>query len=191
MNRDPILIRVDGTPRLGWEHLARCQTLAAALQRRRRPTYFLAQLEPGSLALPLKRAGNDWLDADAPAGTPEDLQEMIQEVRPLRPAAVIVDAPEVSEQYLSELRAGGPMVVSLDSQATIRLPSRLVVNPLLGPGREAYHFADHTQILAGPRYALVRSDIRRVRPLRSVEPPQPFRGMVVLGDHDPNTQTAE
>ena len=70
MNRDPILFRVDGTPRLGWEHLARCQTLAAALQRRRRPTYFLSQLEPASLALPLKRAGNDWLDADAPAGTP-------------------------------------------------------------------------------------------------------------------------
>jgi len=191
MNRDPILFRVDGTPRLGWEHLARCQTLAAALQRRRRPTYFLAQLEPASLALPLKRAGNDWLDADAPAGTPDDLQEMIQEVRRLRPAAVIVDAPEVSEQYLSELGAAGPMVISLDSQATIRLPSRLVINPLLGPGREAYHFADYTQILAGPRYALVRSDIRRVRPLRSVEPPQPFRGLVMLGDDDPNNQSAE
>src|SRR5262249_7537396 len=40
MNRDPILFRVDGTPRVGYEHLARCQTLAAALQRRRRPTYF-------------------------------------------------------------------------------------------------------------------------------------------------------
>lgn len=191
MIRDPILFRVDGTPRLGWEHLARCQTLAAALQRRRRPTYFLAQLEPGSLALPLKRAGNEWLDADARAGTPEDLQEMIQEVRRLRPAAVIVDGPEVTENYLDELRATGPLVVSLDSQATIRLPSRLVVNPLLGPGREAYHFADNTQILAGPRYALVRSDIRRVRPLRSVEPPQPFRGLVMLGDYDPNNQSAE
>jgi len=191
MNRDPILFRVDGTPRLGWEHLARCQTLAAALQRRRRPTYFLSQLEPASLALPLKRAGNDWLDADAPAGTSEDLQEMIQEIRRLQPAAVIIDAPEATEEYLSQLRAAGPLVVSLDSQATIRLPSRLVINPLLGPGREAYHFADNTQILAGPRYALVRTDIRRVRPLRSVEPPQPFRGMVVLGDHDPNTQSAE
>src|SRR5712692_1082912 len=127
MNRDPILFRVDGTPRVGWEHLARCQTLAAALQRRRRPTYFLSQLEPGSLALPLKRAGNDWLDADAPAGTTEDLQEMIQEVRRIQPAAVIVDAPEVSESYLAELKAAGPMVVSLDSLATIRFPSRLVI----------------------------------------------------------------
>jgi spore coat polysaccharide biosynthesis predicted glycosyltransferase SpsG len=191
MNRDPILFRVDGTPRVGYEHLARCQVLAAALQRRRRPTYFLSQLEPGSLGLPLKRTGNDWLDADARAGTPEDLQEMIQEVRRLQPAAVIVDAPDVNEDYLSELRAVGPLVVSMDSQATIRFPSRLVINPLLGPAREAYEFTMNAQVLLGQRYALVRSDIRRIRPLRSVEPAQPFRGLVMLGDDDPNNQSAE
>jgi spore coat polysaccharide biosynthesis predicted glycosyltransferase SpsG len=191
MNRDPILFRVDGTPRVGWEHLARCQTLAAALQRRRRPTYFLSQLEPGSLGLPLKRAGNDWLEADAPAGSSEDLHEVIQEVRRLRPAAVIVDAPDATEDYLSELRVTGPLVVSLDNQATLRFPSRLVINPLLGPGQEAYEFVNGTQLLVGPRYALVRSDIRRVRPLRSVEPAQPFRALVMLGDDDPNNQSGE
>ena len=57
MNRDPILFRVDGTTATGLERLARCLTLAAALQRRRRPTYFLSQLEPASLALAIKRAG--------------------------------------------------------------------------------------------------------------------------------------
>jgi spore coat polysaccharide biosynthesis predicted glycosyltransferase SpsG len=191
MNRDPVLFRVDGTPRVGWEHLARCQTLAAALQRRRRPTYFLSQLEPGSLGLPLKRSGNDWLEADAPAGTAEDLQEIIQEVRRIRPAAVIVDAPDVKEDYLIELRAAGTMVVSIDSQATLRFTSRLIINPLLGPGKEAYELVNGTQLLVGPRYALVRSDIRRVRPLRSVEPAQPFRALVMLGDDDPNNQSGE
>jgi spore coat polysaccharide biosynthesis predicted glycosyltransferase SpsG len=191
MNRDPILFRVDGNPRVGYEHLARCQTLAAALQRRRRPTYFLSQLEPGCLGLPLKRSGNDWLEADAPAGLPEDLQEIIQEIRRLQPAAVIVDAPDVGEDYLSELRAVGPMIVSIDSQATIRFPSRLIVNPLLGPSRESYEFAEKAQLLLGHRYALVRSDIRRIRPLRSVEPAQPFRALVMLGDDDPNKQSAE
>src|SRR5206468_10803440 len=81
MNRDPILFRVDAGPRTSYEHLARCATYAAALQRRRRPTYFLSQLEPRSLALPIKRAGNEWLDADAPVGTDEDLAETIQEIR--------------------------------------------------------------------------------------------------------------
>src|SRR5262249_44575635 len=107
MNRDPILFRVDGTPRLGWENLSRCLTLAAALQRRRRPTYFLSRLEPGSLGLTIKRAGNDWLDTENPVGTGDDLDETIQEVRRLHPAAVIVDAPEITEDYLQALRATG------------------------------------------------------------------------------------
>src|SRR2546427_7836526 len=67
MNRDPILFRVDGTTRTGWERLARCLALAAALQRRRRPTYFLSQVEPRALALSIKRAGNEWLHADSSA----------------------------------------------------------------------------------------------------------------------------
>jgi spore coat polysaccharide biosynthesis predicted glycosyltransferase SpsG len=189
MNRDPILIRVDGTTRTGWEHLSRCLTLAAALQRRRRPTYFLSQLEPGYLALNIKRGGSEWLEADSPAGTPEDLEETIQEIRRLNPAAVIVDAPEANEAYLSALRATGVLLVSLDNQANIRFPSRLVINPLLGPSREAYVHEPGTQLLLGHRYALVRSEIRRVRPLRAQEPPQPFRALVALGDDDPNNQS--
>src|ERR1700757_3990802 len=96
MNRDPILFRVDGTTRTGGEHLARCLTYAAALQRRRRPTYFLSQLEPASLGLTIRRAGNSWLEADSSAGSNEDLEETLQEIRRLHPAAVVVDAPEAS-----------------------------------------------------------------------------------------------
>jgi spore coat polysaccharide biosynthesis predicted glycosyltransferase SpsG len=191
MTRSPVLFRVDGAPRLGYEHLSRCLTLAAALQRRRRPAYFLSQLDPGSLGLMVKRGGNDWLDADAPAGSAEDLEETIQEVRRLQPAAVIVDAPDASEEYLTELRKTGVLVVSLDHQATVRFPSRLVINPLLGPARDSYEFERGTQLLLGARYAIVRPEIRRVRPLRAQEPPQPLRAIVALGDDDPNNQAGE
>ncbi len=188
MTRAPILFRVDGTSRTGWEHLARCLTFAAALQRRRRPTYFLSQLEPASLALGIKRAGNDWLDADEPAGTAEDAAETVQEIRRLRAAALVVDAAEVAEEYLNLVSATGVLLVSFDSLAAVRFPSRLVVNPLLGPGREDYAFAPGAQLLLGARYALVRPEVRRVRPLRAQEPAQPFRVLVALGDDDPNHQ---
>ena len=188
MTRAPILFRVDAGPRPGWEHLSRCLVLAAAMQRRRRPAYFLSQLGPGSLGLAVKRAGNDWLDADSPAGTPEDLEETVQEVRRLRPAAVVVDAPEAADGYLEALRHTGALVVSLDSLAAVRFPSRLIVNPLLGPGRESYEFEPGAQLLLGARYALVRPEIRRQRPVRAQEPAQPFRAIVALGDDDPNAQ---
>jgi spore coat polysaccharide biosynthesis predicted glycosyltransferase SpsG len=188
MTRAPVIFRVDAAPRVGWEHLWRCHVLAAALQRRRRPAYFLSQLEPGSLGLLLKRGGNEWLDADSTAGTDEDLAELVQEVRRLRPAAVVIDAPDVKEGYIEELRRTGVLVMSLDSAAGIAFPSRLVVNPLLGPSREAYEFQRGTQLLLGARYALIRPEIRRQRPVRAQEPAQPFRVLVALGDDDPNNQ---
>lgn len=147
MNRDPILIRVDATPRTGFERFARCMTLAAALQRRRRPTFFFSQLEPPALAFSVKRSGNDWVDACHPAGTPDDLEDLIQEIRRRRPAAVIVDEGDVTHEYLAELVATGVLVVSLDHQANIRFPSGILVNPLLGPSRESYEFFEDTQLL--------------------------------------------
>src|SRR5438067_13422150 len=114
MNRNPILFRVDGTPQSGWERLSRCLTYAGALQRRRRPTYFLSQLEPASLALNIKRAGNEWLDAGSPAGSQEDLIETIQESRRVKPAAVLVDAPQLSQGYLAELSGCANLVAVLE-----------------------------------------------------------------------------
>jgi len=191
MNRDPILFRVDATPASGFDRYTRCMTYAAALQRRRRPTFFLSQLEPRSLGMTIKRAGSDWLDADAPAGSPEDLAETVQEIRRLSPAAVIVDAPGVTEQYLQELMATGVCVVSMDHQAAINLPSQLIVNPLLGPNKEAYEHGLRSQLLLGPRYTLVRSEIRRVRPGRSQEPALPFSALLPIGDDDHDLKVIE
>ena len=77
MSRDPVILRVDATSQSGYERLARCTTLAAALQRRRRPVYFLSQLEPNSLAMNIKRGGNNWILADHPAGSEDDVNQTL------------------------------------------------------------------------------------------------------------------
>jgi spore coat polysaccharide biosynthesis predicted glycosyltransferase SpsG len=182
MTRESVLFRVDGTQVSGWESLARCQVIAAALQRRRRPCYFLSQLEPASYALSLKRSGNEWLEAAAPAGSPDDLEELTREVRRIRPAAVVVDSPQAGPDYLAELVALGPLVVAVDSAAAFRFPAQLVLNPTLAPGVEEYEVCPGTQVLQGRRYALVRPEIRRLRPVRAQEPPTPFRVLAALGD---------
>src|SRR5205085_10944081 len=55
----------------------------------------------------------------------------------------------------------------------------------------AYGHARGTQLLLGRRYAIIRPEVRRVRPLRSQEPAQPFRVLIALGDDDPNNRSAE
>ena len=114
MNRDPIFLRVDATSKSGYERLARCLTIAAALQRRRRPVYFLAHLEPASLALTIKRGGNDWIAMHHHIGEPGDLAQVQKEMNRLSPGAVLVDDTGVKKSYLQELVAAGPMVVSID-----------------------------------------------------------------------------
>jgi len=201
MNRDPIIFRVDATPQSGYERLARCMILAAALQRRRRPVYFMSQLDPMHLAFTIKR-GNDWIDADNPACSADDLPDALREVRRLHAAAVIVDEHNATEEYLEGLADTGTMVVSIDHLAQIRFPSQVVINPMLGPSRESYEFATDTQLLLGHRYALVRPEIRRLRPQRSQDPQQinqnndkaglgHYRVMLALGEDDPNNRVIE
>src|SRR4051812_16410678 len=191
MTRAPVLFRVDAGPRLGWEPMWRCLTYAPALQRRRRPAFFLSQLEPATLAPTVRRGGNEWLEADGPAGSDEDANELIQEIRRLRPAAVVIDSPDVGEAYLRAVRETGVAVVSFDAPAATPFPSELVVNPLPGPGREAYDVRRGTQVLLGARFAIVRPEIRRIRPIRAQEPAQPFRALVALGDDDLHGQSGE
>jgi spore coat polysaccharide biosynthesis predicted glycosyltransferase SpsG len=184
MNRAPILFRCDGTPTQGWEPFYQCLVLAAAMQRRRRGTYFFSRLDPMSLALPVHRGGHEWHDTATEVGTADDLDATLREVRRLQAAAVVVAAPRPNEDYLRELSATGVLVVALDATAEIDFPTRLVVNPFLGVPRERYRLDRGTQLLRGTRYALVRPAIRRLRPLRAQEPPQPFRAVVALGDDD-------
>lgn len=203
MNRDPVLIRVDASLEKGYERLARCQMFAAALQRRRRPVHFISQLEPRSLALNVKRGGNSWLEADYPAGTPDDLKDLRREIYRLQPAAVVLDDADIPQEYLAELVSTGILVVSFDHQGMVHFPSHLVVNPLLGPTREGYEFDPGTQLLLGRRYAFVRPEMRRCRPGRSQEPAplqspnsklatgNLYRALLALGDDDRNQHVIE
>ncbi len=189
MTRSPILFRCDASPEAGYEAYYQCLVLASAMQRRRRGTYFYSQLDPLGLAVPIHRGGHEWVAADAPAGTPDDLDATLRTVRRLGVAAVVVAAPNVSEDYIRELDASGVLVVAIDSEAKRHFANRLVYNPFLGVEREQYDRSPRTQILLGERYPLVRPLVRRLRPLRAMEPPAPLRCLLSLGDDDPAGHT--
>lgn len=182
MSREAVLLRVDACPNSGWDAWNRCQVLAYGLQRRRRPCYFLAHLEPNGLALTLKRSGHDWIAAEDQAGSNADLEQMLREIRRLQAAAVIVDSPAIGPDYIAELVAAGVLVMVIDTQAAYRHPGQLVLNPTLSRHLEEYEVCPGGQVLCGRRYVLVRPEIKRVRPQRSLEPPPPFRVAVALGD---------
>ncbi len=184
MDRSPILFRCDANADRGWESFYQCLTYAAALQRRRRPAYFLGQIEPFPLLSQIVRGGNDYLTAGHPVGTAEDCDETIREVRRLGAAAVIVNAPGVQEEYLRELSSTGTTVVVIDSDAQVCFPNRLVINPMIGRPLSTYRWEPGAQLLLGRKYAIVRSVFRRQRALRSADPQGSHRGIIAFGEDD-------
>ncbi len=184
MDRSPILFRVDASAEHGWEPFYQCLTYAAALQRRRRPAYFLGRIQPFPLVSQVVRGGNDFLTAEHEIGTAEDCDETIREVRRLGAAAVIVNAPGIQEEYLRELSSTGTTVVVIDGEAGVRFPNRLVINPYLGKPMGSYDWEPGAQLLLGRKYAIVRSVFRRQRQVRSSDPQGSYRGIVALGEDD-------
>jgi spore coat polysaccharide biosynthesis predicted glycosyltransferase SpsG len=184
MDRSPILFRTEGSGERGWEPFYQCLTYAAALQRRRRATYFLGRFEPFQILSQIARGGSEFLAAEHALGTPEDCDATVRAIRRLNAAAVVVAAPGISTEYLRELSSTGAVVAVIDSEASVRFPSRLVINPLLAPGLKSYTWERGTQLLLGRRYAMVRSIFRRQRQVRVMEPQPPFRGLLAFGDDD-------
>jgi spore coat polysaccharide biosynthesis predicted glycosyltransferase SpsG len=76
------------------------------------------------------------------------------------------------------------MVAALDTEASVKFPTRLVINPLLGPEKRAYKAEGGTQLLLGGRYSIVRSIFRRQRQVRIMEPQPPYRAILAFGDDD-------
>lgn len=189
--RGPILFRCDGTFEKGWEPFYQCLSLAAAFQRRRRGTHFLSYLDPLSLATVINRGNNDWVPAEQPLGASGDLEATIAQVRRLNASAVVVAGDGMTEEYLSELRKTGTLVIAFDSTAGQTFAADVVVNPLLAPGKKAYRYGHNTQLLLGHKFALCRGIFRRQRTIRATEPPQPFRGLVAFGDDDLSGQALD
>lgn len=184
VKRGPVLFRCDGTLELGWEPLYQCLSLAAAMQRRRRGTYFQSYLDPLSLATMIHRANNEWTPAESPLGVADDLDRTKREVRRLGAAAVVVAGANVTAEYLRELGTTGAAVLAFDTTQGMKYPCQMVVNPMLAPGMKAYRYEQGTQLLLGRKFALVRGLFRRQRTIRATEQPGPFRVLVALGDDD-------
>lgn len=191
MSKFPILIRCDATASQGYESFYQCLTYANALQRRRRGIHFLSRLEPNTILSAIQKGGHEWRPADFPLGSDEDLRETLGVIRQYQAAAVIVSDPNASSAYLEAIAATGVLLVVLDNEAATRYPRCLLLNTLLGPNRDSYDAAPGTQMLMGSRFALVRPFIRRLRPMRSQEPPAPFRAMIAMGDDDFRGQVVE
>jgi len=160
MNRRPrILFFADGGPEIGGGHVMRCLTLARALGERA-DCAFAATPVVRRLIETFGPAGIEALDA--PEATVEQVRALADAYRP---DWLVIDHYRLTRADESALRAPGRRLMVMDDLADRPRDCDLLLDPGYGRSTEDYRglVPQGAQVLAGPRYALVRPEFAAIR----------------------------
>jgi UDP-2,4-diacetamido-2,4,6-trideoxy-beta-L-altropyranose hydrolase len=203
-----IAIRVDASNEIGTGHFMRCLTLADALKQRRAEIHFLSRnlpehfkamlMERKHLLSPLvgilSRANDTTLTHSRWLGTTQeiDAEESLEALADQAVDWLIVDHYGLDARWESALRQTARNILVIDDLADrlhdcdVLLDQNLYAN-LDTPYRA--RLPEHSRLLLGPRYALVRDDFRRLH--EDLKPRTgPVKRLLVFFGADPDNYTS-
>ncbi|UUX51433.1 hypothetical protein NUH88_06985 [Nisaea acidiphila] len=177
-----LAIRADADARIGLGHVMRCFALAEGWRARGGEAAVFSGGElPGQVADRLARAGIDFRMLAAS----DDGGELALAVSRLGADWLVVDGPFAGADYVAAARRSAPVLLIDDAAALAPFPVDLLLNQNVQAREESYAAWSGVRVLAGPRYALIRADLRqdvRKRAIRDI----PERVLVLVGGADPN-----
>lgn len=203
-----IAIRVDADPIIGGGHVMRCLSLADALRQRGAETLFVCAALPVALATRLKLHGHAlciiagatarrrdtaWHEAAVDeADQQQDAAAFVAAARPLDWA--LVDHYLLGAPWQVAVRAAAGRVMVIDDLANREHIAHLLLDQTLyrEPGDYAPFITPHTNLLLGPRFALLQSNFAAERPAalaRRRESRAVERILVSLGTSDVGAHT--
>jgi len=163
----------------------RCMALAEEWQDGGGAAAFLASEVPPRLESRLHSLGMKVIRIEATAGSAADATATIAQAEQLNADWVVVDGDRFRANFLIALRGAGIRLLVLDDFADREsFPVDLLVNPNLGADANLYGArASNAQILAGPRYILLRREFRRTA--KRAFDGRGNRVLITLGGSDP------
>jgi UDP-2,4-diacetamido-2,4,6-trideoxy-beta-L-altropyranose hydrolase len=185
----PLLVRADASEATGMGHVMRCMALAQAWQDRGGPVTFLGAI-PQSLGARIEVAGFDYRHISAPCPDPSDLHSILsllddvnKEIK--RSPWVVLDGYHFDPTYHAMLRAAGGRLILIDDTAHFPYyDADLILNHAIDAERMNYRCAPNAMLLAGTRYALLRSEFGRWQGRRRSTPQIARKILVTLGGSD-------
>jgi len=203
-----VLIRADASETIGTGHLMRCLALADRLRRQGAKITFACAKIPADLAHRITAGGFKYLDVSSPTtpmwtGGPEDVLDIAAQLADLaatRQATtgvfdwVIVDHYGLDARWEEETRTWARRLLVLDDLANRPHDCDLLLDQ--NPGDERHRRYQelsprHAALLAGPRFALLRSDFAAMRAACSPRAGAIGRVFVMFGGSDPTRETAK
>jgi UDP-2,4-diacetamido-2,4,6-trideoxy-beta-L-altropyranose hydrolase len=186
-----LLIRADGNVAMGTGHVMRCLALAQAWQDcGGHSTFAMAQSTP-SLERRLQDEGMEVECLPASGGTVEDVKQTIHFARRLNPDWIVLDGYQFGADYQAAIHDAGFKLLFMDDQGQAApYCADLVLNQNFHANRSLYAQRDaSTQLLLGPRYALLRREFRHWRKWNREIPSVARKALVTMGGSDPDNLT--
>jgi len=187
---EPLLIRADGSPEIGTGHVMRCLALAQAWQAEGGSVYFIGEIT-GGLASRLREEGITVQALKSSPGEKNDALETARKAKEIGASWIVVDGYHFDGSYQRRLREEGARVLALDDYGHAdRYEANLVLNQNIDADVSLYrNRAEDTDLLLGPRFALLRKEFWPWREPRRTPQPEANRVLVTLGGADPDNCT--
>jgi UDP-2,4-diacetamido-2,4,6-trideoxy-beta-L-altropyranose hydrolase len=187
---EPLLIRADASPEIGTGHVMRCLGLAQAWQAEGGSVYLLGEITEG-LELRLREEGITVQVLESSPGEKNDALETARKAQAIGATWVVVDGYHFDGSYQRRLREVGVRVLFLDDYGHAdHYDADLVLNQNIDAEATLYdNRSEHTELLLGSRYALLRKEFWPWRGPRRTPQPKTDRVLVTLGGADPDNCT--
>lgn len=192
MGERTLLIRADANVAMGTGHVMRCLALAQAWQDSGGRSVFVMADNTPSLERRLQDEGMEVERLAAGAGTVEDAAETGNIAREKNADWILVDGYQFGSGYQAAIKKYGLKVLFMDDNVhAAPYSADLVLNQNVHARRDLYAQRDpSTQLLLGPRYAMLRREFGAWRNWRREIPTVGRKILVTMGGSDPDNLTA-
>jgi len=177
------VFRTEGGPNIGLGHIRRSMTLARELQKQGATALFVLPKDSVSLEI-LGR--EEFQTTTITTDKDVDLAQTLKCMESAGAHAAVIDAYSVLDFSRMNRLA---FTVVIDDLAERSLPVDLIVNGGVDAGSITYRAAEHTQMLLGPKYSLLREEFSADPARRHKQDTE--RVLITLGGSDSSALSAD
>ena len=186
-----LTIRADANRQIGTGHIMRTLALAQAARDLGGRVAFLVSEVPNTLESRILANVDSFERMDVEAGSSKDLHETVARAREFGSSWVVLDSYRFGFEFQSVLKDADMNVLFLDDYGHGRpYTADFVLNQNIGACKETYlDRSAHTELLLGPRYALLRKEFWAWRTWERDLERSRSHLLVTLGGSDPDNVT--
>lgn len=192
LSRDNVLlIRVDSGLDMGSGHLMRCLALAQAWQDHGGSVVFVAACELPNAKARLIEEGFDIVNIQTNPGSAEDAYLTTESAHKYNASWVVVDGYHFGGDYQNAIKEAGLNLLFFDDYGHADYyPADVVLNQNIHADEKLYrNRAEHTKLLLGTRYVLLRREFLRWQDYKREIPETARKLLITMGGSDPQNAT--